>query len=655
MSFITRIFPVLCAALLSGLLLSSSVTASISKETESQRKLFLEAEKALQLGQTDKFESLKKQLKDYPLYPYLIHKDLHKNLHRQTDKSIQSFLETYEDTPLARRLRSTWLKQLGKTHRWKRFLTFYQEGMNETINCYYLNALLNTQQQTKAWPLITKTWLHEESRPPECDPVFKQWKKAGYQTNDLVWERIALAIENDEISLARYLSRYLDKQNRIFFDQWLNARKKPEALTVSSISSQHPYLQLAYVHGIEKLARKDLSATIELWDQLRRDVIQNPQLIARVETRLSLKFLNDATSDEYDYLVFAEPCHDDTKLQEIRIRAALLNRQWPDVLSWIKRLPEGHRNNDRWSYWRARALQMTGQHEQANALFEKVAQERSYYGFMAADARGIDYSLNHAPIETDEKVLAEVKNTPGIKRARELLALERYLDARREWYFITRIFDQDELIAAAKLAHEWQWHDRAIASLARAKAWNDLGIRFPVKHRQQVVKAAKDKPIDAPWIYAMMRQESAFMRDAQSSAGALGLMQLMPRTADSVARKLKLHLPSKQDLFKPEKNIHLGTTYLEEVYQQLDKNPVLAIAAYNAGPHRVKRWLPENTMPADIWIELVPFRETRNYVKSVLAYTVIYAEKLGIENFKIKQRMPEIIKEASFNQLAARK
>ncbi len=650
MLFSTRLFSV---ALILLLMLPFNLTANIAKETENQRQLFLQAEKALLKGQAQTFDKLKKQLKDYPLYPYLVYKDLRNNLHHQNDKTIQHFLKTYEYTPLAGRLRSAWLKRLGKTNQWKRFLSFYKDGNGETLTCYYLTALLETNQKNKAFPLITKTWLHGKSLPKECDEPFRQWKKAGYQTNQRLWKRIALAMENDQINLAGYLGKSLDKTNRSYFHQWLNVRKKPQEMSIKSFSGQHPYRELAFVQGIEKLAREDLAKTIELWDELRRDIIQDPVLIARVETKLSLKFLNPESIDEYDYLVFAEPCHDDTKLQEIRVRAALLHRQWPDVLAWIERMPEEHRNNDRWTYWQARALQMTGQPVQADKLLTKLSKQRSFYGFMAADAISVDYSLNHATIETDPQVLSNVLEEPAIQRARELLALERYLDARREWYFITRGFDQEELIAAAQIAHSWQWHDRAISSLAQAKAWNDLGIRFPVEHKQQVIEASKDKEIDPPWVFAMIRQESAFMSDANSSAGALGLMQLMPRTARSVARKLKMRNPSKQELFTPQKNIQLGTTYLEQVYQQLDKNPVLAIAAYNAGPHRVKRWLPENNMPADIWIELVPFRETRNYVKSVLAYKVIYASKLGIENFRMKQRMPEIIKESSLKKLAS--
>lgn len=634
--------------------LSPASMANIARETANQRSLFVQAENALQRGQLKTFNNLKKQLKNYPLYPYLVYKELRNNLHRQTDKSIRNFLKTYEDTPLANRLQSAWLRRLGKKRDWKPFLAFYEEGMGETITCYYLNALLETKQKDKALPLITETWLHGKSRPKACDEPFRQWQKAGYQTTERVWKRIALALQNNEISLARYLSRSLDKNNRRYFDQWLAIRKNPQQLTAASFSAKHPYRELAFVQGIEKLAREDLPKTIEIWDQLRRGVVQNPELIARVETKISLKFLNSDNSEEYEYLVFAEPCHEDTKLQEIRIRAALLNQQWYDVLVWIERMPEEHRNNDRWTYWRARALQMTGETEKAGGLFERVSKERSFYGFLAADVSGSDYSLNHAAIDTDNEVLSSVQEEPAIRRARELLVLERYLDARREWYFVTRTFDQDELIAAAQIAHEWQWHDRAISSMAKAKAWNDLGIRFPLKHKQQVFKAAKDKEIDPPWIYAMMRKESAFMRDAHSSAGALGLMQLMPGTAKSVARKLNMRNPSKQDLFNPEKNIRLGTTYLQQVYQQLNKNPVLAIAAYNAGPHRVKRWLPESNMPADIWIELVPFKETRNYVKSVLAYQVIYASKLGVENFRMKQRMPEVIKEASFHKLASK-
>jgi len=298
---------------------------------------------------------------------------------------------------------------------------------------------------------------------------------------------------------------------------------------------------------------------------------------------------------------------------------------------------------------------MTGKTEQANPIFEALSGNRSFYGFLAADMLQKDYALNHDELSVDEEVYNSVKTLPAIERTRELLALDRQLNARREWYAASKHFDHDEILAAAQLAHEWQWHDRAILAMAKAKQWDDLTIRFPVEHKSHVMQQAQNTDIDPAWIFAMMRQESAFMSDAQSPVGALGLMQLMPGTAKSVARKLKQSRPSKTSLFDPEKNIELGTAYLQQVFKQLDENPVLAIAAYNAGPHRVKRWLPDKDMPADIWIEMVPFKETRQYLKNVLAYTVIYADKLGIEDMRMQQRMPVIQKDKAAELVTALK
>ena len=323
------------------------------------------------------------------------------------------------------------------------------------------------------------------------------------------------------------------------------------------------------------------------------------------------------------------------------------------MLNWLDRLPDSHIDEDRWQYWRARSLEMTGKKEQAQVIYETISSERSFYGFLAADKLGKDYSLNNEQLDIDPELEKSVADMPAIQRASELFQLKRYLDARREWYATTRLFDENELQAAAKIAHSWNWHDRAIIALSKAKSWNDLQIRFPVKHQDQVYKNAERSEIDPAWIYAMMRQESAFMPDAISPVGARGLMQLMPATAKSVARKLKQKYPSKYELLQPEKNIRLGTAYLKEVYQRFE-NPVLAIAAYNAGPHRVKRWLPEADMPADIWIELVPFKETRNYLKNVLAYTVIYAEKLDEKDIRMKQRMPSISADSDKRMISAR-
>ena len=216
-------------------------------------------------------------------------------------------------------------------------------------------------------------------------------------------------------------------------------------------------------------------------------------------------------------------------------------------------------------------------------------------------------------------------------------------DARREWNHLLPRLNEDQLLRAAKLAEEWGWHDRVIMTLARARYWDDLEMRFPLAHQQTVLNQARDQQIDPAWAFAVIRQESAFIHDARSHAGALGLMQLLPRTARSVARSLRMPMHGKWDILDVDNNITLGVRYLRKVKDRFDGHPVLATAAYNAGGSNVRRWLPEGQVqPADLWIESVPFGETRKYLQRVLTYTVIYQQRLGRQPAPMLERMPPV-------------
>ncbi len=633
-----------------GLLVSPTSVADL----QSQREMFVRAEKALDANNLKSYRALKKQLTNYPLSPYLEYRELKKFLSSQKPENIEKFLLKHADTPLSDRLRRDWLKNLAKRKQWQTFVKFYQPNLGSKVDCLQLDALFHTGQQQTAYAKTTDMWLHERSRPKSCDPAFARWQKAGLQTTALTWQRIQLAINAGEIRLARYLAKSLPQKDRSQVQQWLTIRKHPEKTQLKNIDSQHPFRQEALADGIIRLSRKDLPEAISRWEKLKNHIVYAPELISEVERVIALQFLDEERFGKFDYLVFAEPCDADSKLQEIRIRAALLHKRWHDVLTWLDRLPPAERNKDRWRYWEARSLRETNQKERAKTIFAEVAKERSFYGFLAADQINSRYAMNHNTANIDPDIDQDLRQLPAVLRTAELLALDRRLDARREWYQLTRGLDEEDLIGLARIAHEWNWHDRAIFTLAQAKYWDDLAMRFPLEYRQLVEQRALDNDLEPAWIFAMMRQESAFMHDARSSVGAVGLMQLMPKTAKAVAKKLKKPRPGYQQLIKPELNIQLGSAYLKEVYEELGEHPVLAIAAYNAGPHRVRNWLPESgQMPADIWIELIPFKETRRYVKSVLAYMVIYSNKLENKDFRLQDRMPVVLKSIEDIQLAA--
>jgi soluble lytic murein transglycosylase len=307
----------------------------------------------------------------------------------------------------------------------------------------------------------------------------------------------------------------------------------------------------------------------------------------------------------------------------------LQSGDWQLVLVTIEGLPKPDQQHERWRYWKARALISQGKAGAGEEILKVLSDDRSYYGFLAAQRLGDQPKLQHERLDAETNLMQRLLQDPALQRARELHHLGRCLAARREWNLAMRQRSDDELRAAARLAEQWDWPSQVILTLAKLRQWNDLELRFPLAHQHKITALAQDAGIDKAWIYAIMRQESAFMQDAKSPVGARGLMQLMPKTAESVAKELQLAISDPDELYQPELNLKLGTRYLNKIFRRLQENPVLATAAYNAGPRRVVNWLPKQAQAADIWIETVPFRETREYLKHVLAYTVIYNYRLG--------------------------
>jgi len=623
------------------LLILSNAQGSASLST--QRSTFVAAEKALSQGRLGRYRKLKASLKDYPLYPYLEYSELRRTLHKQKNKQIQRFLTRYADTPLATLLRKAWLDHLAKRGRWQSYLKFYTPPQSVRRQCHYLRALYKRGKKQEALDQVAALWLYKKSRPKACDPIFKIWRDAGMQTESLTWQRIQLAMAAHQIHLAKYLRKSLPADEQKWVDRWLRVHRKPQIILSSkTFAKEHPYRNAILLHGIKRLARRDATAALHAWKLLLQRYTFGSGQKQKITRTLAFALIRDKHPERLTFLAQIEPAADDDSLRERRIRAALDAGNWPMALVWLNALPEPQRTSEGWMYWRARTLDKLDRAAEARQIFSKVARERSYYGFLAADRLGTDYYLANIPLQVDASLQQKVLQRDAIVRARELHTLGRLIEARREWERVTKDMDQDELQAAAKLAERWGWHDRAIFSLARTGYWDDLDLRFPLKYRAHIEKQANHNRLDSAWIFAVIRQESAFIRDAHSGAGALGLMQLMPRTARQVSRRL--HGRSLRSLssllLKPELNIQLGSAYLRQVFDRLDRHQVLATAAYNAGPRRVKGWLPERDMPADLWVETVPFKETRTYLQRVLSYTIIYEQQLGHKSRRLAYRMP---------------
>lgn len=307
-----------------------------------------------------------------------------------------------------------------------------------------------------------------------------------------------------------------------------------------------------------------------------------------------------------------------------RLSQALKQQDWQRLIVDSKQLPSKYKDDLKWKYWYARALIETNETERGRYLLEALANERHYYGFLAASYLRAPANMQHKPLAFSLAEKKRVISYPAAKRAFEFYHLGRYYQARSEWNYLISQLNNKEKLIAAKVANENEWFDRTIFTLANVGYLDDVALRFPKAFDEEINRYANNEKIAPAWAFAIARRESSFMTDAHSPAGARGLMQLMPNTAKS----LKKGKVNRNYLLNAGNNIQLGTRYLKKLLDRNSGNQVLATASYNAGPHRVKSWLKDlKSIPADIWIETIPFKETRNYVKSVLAYQEIYQHK----------------------------
>jgi soluble lytic murein transglycosylase len=319
------------------------------------------------------------------------------------------------------------------------------------------------------------------------------------------------------------------------------------------------------------------------------------------------------------------------------VRTALRQQQWSLVLSAIEQLPDQLRQANEWTYWQARALDQLGMDALAKEKMEKLATERSYYGFMAADYLGWPYRMNDS---SEMLIKGDIKDLQGLQKLNELRAVGLDTWARREWQHMLNHLGSEQKQMAAMIAHEAGWHDLVFMTAGDTGLEDNLQLRFPTAYRETVEKAVSEHAIDPAWVMGVMRRESAFRPDARSSSGAMGLMQVMPATGRQVARTLKAPIKKINELFGVERNIEIGSAYLQSLNQRFNQNMVLATAAYNAGPHKVSQWLPPHEgLPADVWIDTIPYRETREYTRAVISYAVVFSWRLRGEVFPLRDRV----------------
>ena len=608
------------------------------------RQTFLDAEKALQKGRMTEFNRLKSQCRQYALYPYLVYADLSRRIKQVSLAEYQQFTRNYAQSPLIEPLKTQFLQAKAQQKQWKDFLAAYTPTNNTTLQCQYLEAQLSQgQHQSLILSKIGTLWLNAQASPTACEAVFSRFENSRHRTHALVWKKIKLNIESNQFTEAKRLTRYLKSNEHPLVDLWIWVQKNPQIVSKQAyFQSKHPAILEILVSGMIAIAKSDPDKAISVWKTLSTKQPFKDRHWGTIVREIALSFNRKRHPSAEKWLNHVPETHLDETVREAKIRIALSKEDWPLVLHEIYRLPPTLKTSEQWQYWQARALEKVGKIKESQHLFSELAHIRSYYGLLAKQQLHSTISVYHKKRALPQPLIQKIARHKAIQRVQELNALGRKQKAKTEWLHLTQHISDEEKHVAAVLALRWNMPNFAILALSQAKDNHDLSLRFPIVHKNTIFSSAAKEGLEPALIFAVTRQESAFMSNATSSAGALGLMQLMPSTAKMVAKQQKIKLTDNSSLFHPETNIRLGSSYLRMMLESHQKHPVLAIAAYNAGPGRIKQWLPRNPLPADNWIEIIPFQETREYVKNVLTYVVIYQQLLG-QKPKLSHHMPMIL------------
>ncbi|MAL97618.1 MAG: lytic murein transglycosylase [Alteromonadaceae bacterium] len=598
-----------------------------------ERGWFEQAEKALRNGQKAKYRDLKARLADYPLYPYLELQEVQSRFYVASPEEVQHVVDQYADVPLAEVVKTRWLYELGRRTDWAALLeAIPQPAPGNNLRCLELRAKLEVEGVEAISSDMPSLWLTGHSLPDGCDPVLEAWRKADGLSPDLLWQRAALAIKAGNSGLADYLKRYMNADLRAATDTLAKVHRDPARVAkVENFPPSLPRVTEIVAHGMVQYSRREPEQATALWPEYKNTLPFTPAQTSSVNRSLALMMAVRYLPQAPELLAEARAADADPNLYEWQARVYLRTGDWKAVKATIGGFPEDLRNESRWQYWLARAEAQLGRHDSAQARFAVAASERNFYGFMAADRLGAPYRLNHQSHPFNEEDVQAIRSMPAVSRAHEFYQMGRLREARQEWTGLLSRLEPHQVLVASHMARAWGWHEQGVRGAIVAQQWDDLQMRFPLAHQELFTNHATLRKLDVNWVYALARQESAFMPDARSPAGALGLLQLMPATARQTAQETGRPLKNNQQLLQPARNIELGTAHLAELLTRFNNNRILATAAYNAGAHRVTEWLREggDQLEPDVWIETMPYYETRQYVQNVLAYTVIYGFRRG--------------------------
>ncbi|RLA23434.1 MAG: lytic murein transglycosylase [Gammaproteobacteria bacterium] len=610
------------------LLLFSGCLESFASERVQQRMDFLLAEQMIAEGDEQGYAAKRAGLESYPLYFYLQYQWL--SQHLEQGAQVQDFLQNSKKTRYTHKLRRKWLNYLYRHGRWDTYVANYRPSKSKRMLCRYNWAQYQRNYKTKALTATQKIWLSGRSLPKDCDPLLNKFSQSSFLTQSLIWQRFMLAINARQLSLATYLGKKLNQSEaRNSAEKWLKLAKNPELIIQAEFTRGVAKKQQAEMFGyaMKRLISADVDHAVKIWDSRRADYKLSKQQVNKVQRSIALQLAFNKSDQAYAR--FAQLTRLDATTRLWAVRAALTEQNWEHVQLALDNLSVQEKMQERWRYWQAKAFLQTSQREKGLKIFKQLADERSYYGFLAADFLQQSYALADRPIVVDKQKQAKLLSSDDFDIINEFRAVELEQEAQQFWWQAVGNLTGDDLLVAAKIAQQWKWHRLAILTVARAKYWDDVVLRFPIEYADKIQENARLQKLDTSIVYGLVRRESMFDEGASSPVGALGLMQIMPGTGRQIAREIKYPWKSRSVLLQPSVNVRFGTYYYKQMLDKFDGHFAIAAAAYNAGPHNVKKWLNiDRDYAADIWIETIPYKETRAYVAAVLTYALIYQARM---------------------------